>query len=212
VKETILIFLRHGESEANVGHIFNSRDATLHPLTDLGRRQARRAAETLAAQHPAAIYASPLLRARQTAEIIAALQTDVPLCFDDRLREVDCGDMEFRSGPDCEATYAEVQNVWAQGRLLEAMGGGETAEDLRNRLRAVIAEITDKHAEQTVFVVCHVALLRWGMTALLADWTPAITRHWKVPHAVPFALRADSGGFSPVKPLAELRSWEFPET
>src|SRR5258705_6148707 len=63
-----LILVRHGESCANRLHVF-AEDHT--PLTDLGRMQAHQVAGRIAARfHPAALVASPLERARQTAEII----------------------------------------------------------------------------------------------------------------------------------------------
>src|SRR5215471_4794144 len=63
-----LILVRHGESTANREKIF-AEDHT--PLTDLGRRQAADVAARIASHfHPSAIVASPLVRARQTAEVI----------------------------------------------------------------------------------------------------------------------------------------------
>src|SRR5947209_6567993 len=63
-----LILVRHGESQANRHHIF----AEVHtPLTDLGRKQAKQVAGHIAARfNPTALVASPLERAKETAEII----------------------------------------------------------------------------------------------------------------------------------------------
>jgi len=79
-----LILARHGESEWMVRGDeagFNS------PLTDKGQQQARLLGRWLAAnQEIDAIYASPLVRARDTAEIVAA-ELHLPVSFDDDLRE-----------------------------------------------------------------------------------------------------------------------------
>lgn len=79
-----LFLARHGESEWVVRGDeagFNS------PLTDMGRQQARLLGRWLAAkQEIDAIYASPLIRASETAEIVAA-ELNLPLTFDDDLRE-----------------------------------------------------------------------------------------------------------------------------
>ncbi|RIK26407.1 MAG: hypothetical protein DCC52_10270 [Chloroflexi bacterium] len=65
-------FVRHGESEANVTREFSNDNRVKHPLTANGRAQAQALAEQLRATEFAALYASPLLRARQTAEILNA--------------------------------------------------------------------------------------------------------------------------------------------
>ena len=68
--ETGFCFLRHGESEANrMGVIAGNLDVA---LTDRGRAQARSAAPALAQAGIARVLASPMARARETAEIVAA--------------------------------------------------------------------------------------------------------------------------------------------
>src|SRR5581483_1619051 len=65
-----LILVRHGESEGNrIRHFTTSPEA---PITELGRRQAREAAERIKAMfRPSLVIASPYYRARETARIIA---------------------------------------------------------------------------------------------------------------------------------------------
>ena len=67
----IAILVRHGESETNVRNII-SADYTGYPLTQEGKKQARRAAEELAPIRINFIATSPVQRARETAGIIAA--------------------------------------------------------------------------------------------------------------------------------------------
>jgi broad specificity phosphatase PhoE len=75
--ETSVVILQHGEKQPLPGD---------PGLTDLGRRQAERAATTLAVLSPAAIISSPSLRARQTADPLAE-RTGLVLAIDPRLRE-----------------------------------------------------------------------------------------------------------------------------
>jgi probable phosphoglycerate mutase len=84
-------YLRHGETEANAaGTIAGSLDVE---LTGLGRRQARIAASALAAAPITAIYASPLRRARETAQPIAeALQLPVTILAE--IAERNWGELE----------------------------------------------------------------------------------------------------------------------
>ena len=68
-----LYFVRHGESEANVRQVFSNSDRdTAFGLTDVGRAQVEDLAGRLAGVPFAAFYCSPVLRARQSADIVSA--------------------------------------------------------------------------------------------------------------------------------------------
>jgi broad specificity phosphatase PhoE len=64
-------FVRHGQSEANVIHVF-SNTGVKHPLTVAGIEQAKALANRLSPEKISAVFSSPLLRATQTAEIKAS--------------------------------------------------------------------------------------------------------------------------------------------
>jgi broad specificity phosphatase PhoE len=81
-----IFLVRHGESEANVAGIINDDPARPVALTDVGRNQAAAAAESLRGVFFTRAYASELLRARQTAEILLR-HRDCPLYVDARLNE-----------------------------------------------------------------------------------------------------------------------------
>lgn len=93
-----IIFVRHGESEANVDselkkpkYISDSLDAK---LTKLGQIQAKETAKLLKEQfNIKKIYASPLLRCQQTSKIIAE-KIKVPIITDNILREISGGDLD----------------------------------------------------------------------------------------------------------------------
>lgn len=84
-------FLRHGETDWNAEGL--SQGQTDIPLNKVGHLQAERAARTLAGTKIATIVASPLSRARVTAETVAAA-LDLPVQFDDDLMEVNFGEQE----------------------------------------------------------------------------------------------------------------------
>ncbi len=89
-------FVRHGESTANVARVISNKRGDYAPLTNKGRQQAKELLEKLRNQGGiAVVYTSPLMRAKETADIIAAaLRTDVQIA--DALREPDCGVLEGR--------------------------------------------------------------------------------------------------------------------
>src|SRR3989338_7604758 len=92
MSDTITFYLvRHGESENNVQDIGNSLpEEVKYHLTEKGRRQVEEATALLAQKKADAIFASPLLRTRETAEIIS-LKIGLPVIFDGRLCELGNG-------------------------------------------------------------------------------------------------------------------------
>jgi len=92
-----LYFLRHGESSANLLRQF-SNQGDEHPLTECGIQQARQAAQNLSGVRAERIYASPVLRARQTARILSE-SLHVPLEIHEALREWDVGIDEGTTDP-----------------------------------------------------------------------------------------------------------------
>lgn len=90
-----LYFVRHGESEANLLREFSNRGLK-HGLTDKGRTQAAELAQKLKETPVTKIFSSPLLRAVQTTEILAA-SLSKPYQLTGALREYDCGVLEGKS-------------------------------------------------------------------------------------------------------------------
>ena len=89
-----LIFARHGENQANVERIISNRSLP-HGLTAKGRAQAETLAALLDENTVVAIYASPILRAQETASILSE-RLGLPVRTSDALREFDCGIAEGR--------------------------------------------------------------------------------------------------------------------
>ena len=105
-----LYFVRHGESEANTQHVISNR-ASPFGLTPLGERQALALAETLKAIPITVIFSSPVLRARQTAEILSnALYQSFQIT--EALREYDCGILEEKSDAESWRLHSEISEDW----------------------------------------------------------------------------------------------------
>jgi broad specificity phosphatase PhoE len=151
---TRLLLVRHGQSTWNAqGRIQGWADPQ---LDETGQEQARKLAHRLAAeeQNISALYSSPLLRARQTAETIG-LATGLPVQTDDRLKENDVGLLAGLTGAEIEQQFPE----WVAARQASVEWvpppGGEDRDAFVKRAVAVMCDIVTHHPEQTVAVVSH---------------------------------------------------------
>ncbi|GAA1935840.1 histidine phosphatase family protein [Nocardioides marmoribigeumensis] len=131
--------VRHGQSEWNVLRL--TQGQTAHPrLTDLGRDQAQRAARTiekdLTGPSPR-ILSSDLVRARETAEVLARRLgvLDGQVVLDERLREQHLGSLEGRGYDETWAVAAE--HDWSDPTL--PVAGGESLQDVHDRMASMLA-------------------------------------------------------------------------
>lgn len=156
---TELILVRHGEAQPlPVGQAFAPRDVDL-PLTERGREQAAAAAERLARRSIGAIYSSPLKRARETAEPLAAL-TGLPVREDARLREVEIAGI----GPVALHDLAEIaiaHGGWSH------LPGSESSASIRDRMREAIQEVVDAHPGERIAIFSHAGSINAYVASLL---------------------------------------------
>lgn len=133
-----LYFVRHGESTWNVERRFQGQlDA---PLSDLGVKQAQAVARRLAREaRPAAIVASPLLRARRTAEIIGE-QCGVPVSVDDRLIEISHGQWQGVLESDVALRWPALYKQWHEAPVTVTFPDGEALLQVRNRLDSFLKD------------------------------------------------------------------------
>ncbi len=107
-----LYCVRHGESVHNAeGRIQGQADI---PLSDFGRRQGEAIAAALAELPIDAIYASPLLRALETAQIVAR-RLNLPIRIDPRLKEIHIGVFQNRLRSEVAELYPEAFARWTAG-------------------------------------------------------------------------------------------------
>lgn len=172
-----LYLIRHGDAfpdddeDINPGSIeaYDSR-----PLSRHGREQARRLAAQLATVKLEALYASPLLRTRQTAEPLAELQGLTIQIVPD-LREIELKDAAAAAlGQTAEVAAqnlrrqieAVVRRAAQEGHW-SAIPGAETGEHLRQRTVAAIDSIARKHPGQRVGIVSHGGVINIYVADLL---------------------------------------------
>ncbi|WP_280343949.1 bifunctional RNase H/acid phosphatase [Nocardia neocaledoniensis] len=156
-KPTRLLLLRHGQTELSVERRYSGRGNP--PLTDLGRRQAERAAKMLAAKGGiAAVVTSPLQRARATAEAAAAA-LDVPLRVLDGLIETDFGDWEGLTFAEAAQRDPQLHTDWLGDPSIPAPGG-ESFDQVRERVESVRRDLVALYPGQNIVVVSHVTPIK----------------------------------------------------
>jgi alpha-ribazole phosphatase len=168
-----LILVRHGETNWNAQSRYQGQANV--PLNDLGQQQAAALAHRLARHEVTAVHASDLLRARQTAQVIA-LPHRLPVQEEPRLREMSFGDWEG-------LTYAEIQERdagrmadWFADPVCVAPPGGETLDQVAGRARSALDAIVETDIDQTVVLVSHGGLLRVLICLSLGI---DIRHHWR---------------------------------
>lgn len=115
-------------------------------LSNEGRAQAQALAGRLAPLRFERIVASPLVRARQTAEIVAAgLLHPVPLETDPRLAEMDYGEWEGKTYAEIDATDATRRRAWEADPAAIQCPGGESANDVAERAISFLTDLLAQH-------------------------------------------------------------------
>ncbi len=181
---TVTLLLRHGQTPLSVDRRFAGVGDI--ELTEMGVRQAKLAGERLAARGGVdVIVASPLRRARHTAEEVAAA-TGAPVEFDDDLRETDFGEWEGLTFTEAQRRWPGEVTAWLADPAA-APPGGESFAAVAVRVQAARERLMAGHARETVLVVSHVTPIKTLLTeALLA------------PPAAMYRMHLDVGSLSEI--------------
>lgn len=154
-----LILIRHAESVANAERRFTH--GPYEPLTPQGREEALRTARQLLGRvDPVALYASPFVRALETARILGGVLGLEPQVAED-LREQDFGELRGRSYAD----YTGDPSATGVGRWTHRPPGGETLAEVAQRAGNALDAIAAAHLGQEIVVVSHGAVM-----AALRGW------------------------------------------
>ena len=147
-----LLLVRHAESAGNVRAIIQGwRD---EPLTPAGEAQAEIVAARLAGAGASALYSSPLLRTRHTAERIAAA-TGLSISQEPDLREYRFGEAEGMTWPEAVARWNLEGRDWGRGKV----PGEEGMAAFRARVGARLDALAAQHANDAAICVIHGGVL-----------------------------------------------------
>jgi probable phosphoglycerate mutase len=170
-RESRIILVRHGETEANRLGCFAASDEI--PLTHTGREQAKTLAFSIQQQfRPGKILSSEFLRARQTAEIIArqlGLRAEVITGIHER----DFGTLKGQAYREMGRIMQSDADYDPGKRWLWAPKSGESLESVRLRAIGALQEIQAFCSGEDVVVVSHGAVMESVAAHLSGDWENA---------------------------------------
>ncbi len=156
MKSKKLILIRHGELAARwqehfIGH-------TNPPLSRSGRADCARLKPIWNHLGGGAVYASPLMRAKQSAGIICP---DTTIRYDDRLKEMSFGDWENLTFKQIEQIEPDIGERWAKNQQIFQFPGGESFQEFTTRCEDVLNELLENQEEQLTIVTHGGVLIRF---------------------------------------------------
>ena len=159
----MIYIIRHGQTEKNRANVLQGRSDI--PLNDSGRQQAEEVRNRLikAGIHFDLVYTSPLIRAVQTAAIIAE---GIPQVKDERLIEMDYGPYE---GMDLADPAPEVLEFFRDFVHNPAPNGMEPLQAIVVRLGSFLEEIREEAAEKNILISTHAIAMKGALEYLTPD-------------------------------------------
>lgn len=147
-----LLLVRHGETDWNLAGRFQGRSDL--PLNQKGVEQANALASALRGEPLAAIYSSPLARAKETARLIQVFHPFAPMYEDEGLVEMDLGEFEGIEGPRWAEKHADFRQAWRDNPASVTMPGGESLQEVQARSLEALERITHSHRLGSTLLVC----------------------------------------------------------
>ncbi|WP_071567674.1 histidine phosphatase family protein [Corynebacterium sp. NML140438] len=162
-----LILLRHGQTTYNATSRMQGQLDT--ELSEEGKQQARNIAPMLAELGVAKIVASDLTRAADTAQIVAE-QLELPVTYDERLRETHLGQWQGKTHAEVDGVDGSLRAHW-RNTPTWAPPEGESRIDVAQRARPVVDELLenfDEWEDAAVLLVAHGGTIA-ALTSSLLD-------------------------------------------
>ncbi len=188
---TRLIFVRHGQSEANEKGFFAGH--TDVSLTKLGLRQAEELKGFVLKNYKIdGVYSSDLLRACQTIKPTAEA-LNLPITKNESLREINGGKWEGLPIEEIADKYSDDYLIWHSDIGLSRCTGGESVKELQKRAIGAVSRIVSENSGKTLLICTHGCFLR----AMQCFWQGATLEQMKniewVPNASVTEVIYDNG-------------------
>jgi broad specificity phosphatase PhoE len=177
----VIYVVRHGETNANVNGYLQGW--TNDPLNENGRKLAEITGRGMQGIKFDCCISSPLTRAKETAEIILRESgNDIPIQFDERIKEINLGDWErkkFRPG-EREVDEHEIKMFFTDPFRFAGCPNGETIAQVCERTQDFLKELIRRDDDKTYLVTTHGFALRGMLNFLYDDKTDYW--HGRVPY------------------------------
>jgi len=161
-----IVLCRHGETDFNVQKRLQGTRIN-HPINERGKKQAELIAEKLKGLKFNHVFASPLERCKETAEIIAK-NHDNKIEFRKELEEVDLGIFSGMNAIEIEEKYPGKWHERVDSKYGFAHYDGESYESVGGtRITDFLKEIKEKYSSGTILIVTHMGIARLIIGSLL---------------------------------------------
>lgn len=189
----LIYIVRHGETRSNAEGFLQGW--TNDPLNENGRKLAAITGQGMKGIRFDACISSPLMRAKETAEIVLRESyNDIPVTFDERIKEINMGDWEgkrFRPG-EREVDEHEIKMFFTNPFCFSGFPDGESIAQVCDRTQDFLKELISKDDEKNYLVTTHGFALRAMLNFLYDD--PSDYWHGHVPYNCAVNIVEGKGG------------------
>ncbi len=186
--------MRHGQAENNVNRTLVGRHIESH-LTEQGRQQVIDTAKQLRNIRIDKIYASPVIRTMETAQIVGnVLGMDFEL--DERLYEIELGKLIGMNYEEVTTKYGDLfLRFYAEHDPVLDSFGVEPFSAVKQRVKSLLDDVLKKHEDSNVLMVTHLDPIKAALATLLDLNAEALYR-WHIRNASLTVLKHESKVFS----------------
>lgn len=190
----LVILMRHGQAENNVSRTLVGRHIESH-LTNQGRQQVADAAKQLKSIPIDKVYASPVIRTMETAQIVCeTLGMDYEV--DERLYEIELGKLVGMNYEEVTTKYGDLfLRFYAEHDPVLDSFGVEPFAEVKRRVKSLLDDALEKHEDSNVLMVTHLDPIK-AVLATLLDLKPEALYHWHIRNASLTVLKHESKIYS----------------
>jgi len=186
--------MRHGEADNNVNRILVGRHIESH-LTEIGRQQVRDTANYLKEILVDKVFVSPVIRARETAEIVCDV-INLDYEIDERLYEIELGKLVGMNYEDIIEKHGNLFLKFYSGdeQMLDDYGV-ESFTSVKMRIKHLLDEAMERYPDKNIIFVTHLDPIKAAISLLL-DLKPEALYQWHIRNAALTILKHESKIFS----------------
>jgi 2,3-bisphosphoglycerate-dependent phosphoglycerate mutase len=186
--------MRHGQAENNVSRVLVGRHMESH-LTEDGRQQVADSAKQLRSIAIDRVYASPVLRAVETAQIVCQI-LGVDYRVDERLYETEMGKLVGMNYEELTTKYGDLfLRFYSEYDPVLERFGVETFSSVKQRIKSLLDDLLQEHEDSNVLMVTHLDPIKAALATLL-DLKPEALYRWHIRNASLTILKHESKIYS----------------